>query len=71
MTRRAFWISASVGPGDSGGPLISAKGTVYGVVFAASVEDNRTGYVLTAEQVSEDAAAGARATEEVSTQSCT
>jgi S1-C subfamily serine protease len=71
VTRRAFSIWASVRPGNSGGPLLSPKGTVYGVVFAASVEDNRTGYVLTAAQVSADAAAGARATDEVSTRSCT
>ncbi|HEU4946918.1 MAG TPA: MarP family serine protease [Kribbella sp.] len=71
VTRRAFSIWASVRPGNSGGPLLSPKGTVYGVVFAASVEDNRTGYVLTAEQVSEDAAVGARATQAVSTRSCT
>ena len=71
VTRRAFSIWASVRPGNSGGPLLSPKGTVYGVVFAASVEDNRTGYVLTAEQVSADAAAGLKATQEVSTRSCT
>jgi S1-C subfamily serine protease len=71
VTRRAFSIWASVRPGNSGGPLLSPNGTVYGVVFAASVEDNRTGYVLTAAQVSADAAAGARATGEVSTRSCT
>jgi S1-C subfamily serine protease len=71
VTRRAFSIWASVRPGNSGGPLLSTKGTVYGVVFAASVEDNRTGYVLTAAQVSADAAAAARATNEVSTRSCT
>jgi S1-C subfamily serine protease len=71
VTRRAFSIWASVRPGNSGGPLLSPKGTVYGVVFAASVEDNRTGYVLTAAQVSADAAAGANATGEVSTRSCT
>lgn len=71
VTRRAFSIWASVRPGNSGGPLLSPKGTVYGVVFAASVEDNRTGYVLTAAQVSADAAAGAKATGEVSTRSCT
>ena len=71
VTREAFSIWASVRPGNSGGPLLSNKGTVYGVVFAASVEDNRTGYVLTAEQVSDGAREGASATQEVSTQTCT
>lgn len=71
VTREAFSIWASVRPGNSGGPLLSSKGTVYGVVFAASVEDNRTGYVLTAQQVAAAARAGATATQEVSTQSCT
>jgi S1-C subfamily serine protease len=71
VTRRAFSIWAFVRPGNSGGPLLSPTGSVYGVVFAASVEDNRTGYVLTAEQVAADAAAGAKATQQVSTQSCT
>lgn len=71
VTREAFSIWARVRPGNSGGPLLSNKGTVYGVVFAASVEDNRTGYVLTADQVAADAKAGATATEEVSTRTCT
>ncbi|TDW18672.1 MarP family serine protease [Kribbella kalugense] len=71
VTRDAFSIWASVRPGNSGGPLLSPKGTVYGVVFAASVEDNRTGYVLTAQQVSDDARDGTTATQDVSTQSCT
>ena len=71
VTRSAFSIWASVRPGNSGGPLLSGKGTVYGVVFAASVEDDRTGYVLTSEQVAPDARAGAAATEQVSTRGCT
>jgi len=71
VTRRAFSIWASVRPGNSGGPLISPQGNVYGVVFAASVEDTRTGYVLPADPVAADAAAGIRATQEVSTRTCT
>ncbi|HZO67835.1 MAG TPA: MarP family serine protease [Kribbellaceae bacterium] len=71
VTRETFSIWASVRPGNSGGPLISSRGTVYGVVFAASVEDDRTGYVLTADQVAPGAAVGALATEEVSTGPCT
>lgn len=71
VTRSAFSIWASVRPGNSGGPLLSSKGTVYGVVFAASVEDDRTGYVLTAEQVAADARAGTANTEAVSTRGCT
>lgn len=71
VTRMAFPIWASVRPGNSGGPLISPKGTVYGVVFAASVEDDRTGYALTAEQVAPAAAAGIKTTEAVSTRTCT
>jgi len=70
VTRMAFPIWASVRPGNSGGPLISPRGTVYGVVFAASVEDTRTGYALTAEQVAPAAAAGAKATQGVSTRTC-
>jgi S1-C subfamily serine protease len=71
VTRQVFSIWASVRPGNSGGPLLSSRGTVYGVVFAASVEDDRTGYVLTAEQVAPAASAGADATDEVSTGPCT
>jgi S1-C subfamily serine protease len=71
VVRQTFSIWASVRPGNSGGPLLSPRGTVYGVVFAASVEDRRTGYVLTAEQVTPAARAGEKATREVDTQSCT
>jgi len=56
--------------GNSGGPLLSADGGVYGVVFAAAVGVDDTGFALTAAQVTADARAGAHATAAVSTGTC-
>ena len=47
-----------------------ADGRVYGVVFAAAVEDRHTGYALTAAEVASDARAGADATATASTRGC-
>jgi S1-C subfamily serine protease len=68
--RDIFAVRGTVLPGNSGGPLLSTSGTVYGVVFAAAVDDNQTGYALTAAEVSIAAQAGERATTAVSTQGC-
>jgi S1-C subfamily serine protease len=70
VEREVFSIRSLVRSGNSGGPLVSRGGDVYGVVFAASLSDDNTGYVLTADQVEEDARAGLDATEEVSTGDC-
>jgi S1-C subfamily serine protease len=70
VTREIYAVYATVRPGNSGGPLLSPDGRVYGVVFAASVDDPRTGYALTAKEVASDAAAGSARTEQVSTQGC-
>ena len=70
VVRDVFSLYAKVRPGNSGGPLVSPEGTVTGVVFAASVEDKRTGYALTAEEVLGDARAGVQASEPVSTGGC-
>jgi len=59
-----------VEPGNSGGPLLSPGGRVYGVVFAAAVSAKDTGYALTAAEVAPDTRAGRAATAPVSTQSC-
>lgn len=70
VTRQIYAIRAVVRPGNSGGPLLSPNGRVYGVVFAAAVDSPDTGYALTAAEVGPDARAGAQATAPVSTQGC-
>ena len=70
VTRQIYEIRAVVESGNSGGPLLSSDGRVYGVVFAAAVGVNDTGFALTAAQVSADAQAGAHSTTPVSTMGC-
>ena len=71
VEREVFSIRGLVRSGNSGGPLVSPAGDVFGVVFAASVSDDNTGYVLTAEQVEDDAERGIELDDEVATGACT
>ncbi|HEY6493192.1 MAG TPA: MarP family serine protease [Trebonia sp.] len=70
VDRQIFEIRATVRPGNSGGPLLSPSGTVYGVVFAAAVNSDTTGFALTANEVAADAHAGANQTNPTSTDGC-
>ncbi|MFC5676345.1 MarP family serine protease [Aeromicrobium endophyticum] len=70
VVRQTFSVRSLVRSGNSGGPLVSEKGDVLGVIFAASVSDKSTGYALTADQVAADARKGASATAAVSTGEC-
>jgi S1-C subfamily serine protease len=70
VTRQIYEIRAVVKSGNSGGPLLSPQGAVDGVVFAAAVGVNDTGFALTAAEVSADATAGEQLTAPVSTGSC-
>ncbi len=68
--RSIYPIRAQIEPGNSGGPLLSLSGRVYGVVFAASTSISDRGYALTAAEVDGDAAAGSSATAPVPTGAC-
>jgi uncharacterized membrane protein required for colicin V production len=68
--RDVYSLFATVRQGNSGGPLLTPEGEVYGVVFAKSLDDPETGYALTYDEVREDVTAGATATEPVDTQGC-
>ena len=70
VTRQVYTVRGRVRPGNSGGPLLSSTGQVYGVVFAASVDQSEVGYVLTAAEVAPDLQAGRTATGAVGTQGC-
>jgi S1-C subfamily serine protease len=70
VTRDIFSLYSTVLQGNSGGPLLSPSGQVYGVVFAKSLQDATTGYALTASQVQQDAQQGADLTSSVDTNGC-
>ncbi len=67
VTREIYSIRSTVRPGNSGGPLLTTDGRVFGVVFARSTSDAETGYVLTADEVADEAARAATATGAVDT----
>lgn len=70
VTRQVYSIRGDVRSGNSGGPLLAPDGTVYGVIFAAAVDQPQTGFVLTATEVAGDARAGRTATGQVGTGDC-
>lgn len=51
VNREVYTVRATVEQGNSGGPMIDLNGKVLGVVFGAAVDDNDTGFVLTAKEV--------------------
>ncbi|WP_261566904.1 MarP family serine protease [Frankia gtarii] len=70
VVRDIYAVRGQVLPGNSGGPLLAPDGTVLGVVFAAAIGDDDTGYVLSAAEVAQPAAVGSIAVTPVSTQGC-
>ncbi|MGW1714870.1 MarP family serine protease [Streptomyces sp. NPDC002156] len=70
VRREVYSLFATVRQGNSGGPLLTPDGKVYGVVFAKSLDDPNTGYALTADEIQEDIALGRTANQQVDSDSC-
>jgi S1-C subfamily serine protease len=69
-TRQVYQLYAKVEPGNSGGPLLAADGSIAGVVFAKSLDDANTGYALTFDEIKGDLTSGINATKPVGTGAC-
>ena len=69
VDREVYTIRGTVRQGNSGGPMINRAGQVLGVVFGAAVDDDDTGFVLTANEVSRQLAKIGN-TEQVPTGAC-
>jgi S1-C subfamily serine protease len=70
VRRDVYSLYATVRQGNSGGPLLTPEGKVYGVVFAKSLDDANTGYALTADEVQGDVTKGLAANQQVDSDSC-
>ncbi|MFD7613030.1 MarP family serine protease [Streptomyces sp. NPDC059828] len=70
VRRDVYSLFTTVREGNSGGPLLTPEGKVYGVIFARSRDDANTGYALTADEIRDDITLGARANQQVDSQGC-
>ncbi|MFF8613621.1 MarP family serine protease [Streptomyces sp. NPDC015350] len=70
VRRDVYSLYATVRQGNSGGPLLTSDGRVYGVVFAKSLDDPDTGYALTADEIRQDIERGRSANQQVDSQGC-
>jgi S1-C subfamily serine protease len=71
VDREVYSLASRVEPGNSGGPLLDAGGSVVGVVFARSLDDAGTGYALTLDEAAPVLQAAEEASTAVDTGPCT
>jgi S1-C subfamily serine protease len=71
VVREILSLRADVRPGNSGGPVVNREGEVIGVVFAASVDRDNTGYAMTSRQVVNAVNKGLASDREVASGACT
>ncbi|NYI05607.1 MarP family serine protease [Allostreptomyces psammosilenae] len=70
VTREVYSLYALVRQGNSGGPLLSPEGDVYGVIFAKSLDRDDTGYALTIDEIRDVIELGRTAEQPVDTDAC-
>ncbi|MFF0062687.1 MarP family serine protease [Streptomyces sp. NPDC005279] len=70
VRRDVYSLFTTVRQGNSGGPLLTPDGKVYGVIFARSLDDPDTGYALTADEIRDDITRGLSANQQVDSQGC-
>jgi len=68
--REVYSLRSTVEPGNSGGPLLDARGAMVALVFARSADDPETGYALTLQEIAPVLAAARRATSAVANSGC-
>ncbi|MFJ8826196.1 MarP family serine protease [Streptomyces sp. NPDC102467] len=70
VQRDVYSLFATVRQGNSGGPLLTPDGQVYGVVFAKSLDNAQTGYALSGDEIRTDITQGRAAVQQVDTDAC-
>jgi hypothetical protein len=69
-SRDVYSLKAHIIPGNSGGPVLGADGSVLGIVFATSTSYTNVGYALSGHQVASEVAQATQSTTVRNTGAC-